>query len=103
MDKTILYPPHNMIKCNNSDEYKNVIEVDTCLVDEIELLWKQGIHTCGCCCGHGKIGFIQVIDEDIKNMRQLGYEQHLYSDEFGGVNRKDAFVPKSKCMCKGED
>ena len=98
----IIHLPCDMIKCNNSDEYKDEIEVDDCIAEEIKYLLNQNIHTCGCCCGHGKIGFIQVIDEDIELMQQYGYKKYLYEDEFGGDDRNDAFMPKSKCICKGE-
>lgn len=100
-----LYPPYDFIRMNCYDGYKNIIVVDECLADEIVGLWELGIHTCGCCCGHGeesKIGFIQVVDDDIPKMRELGYEKYIYSNEFGGIKREDAFIPKSKCKCGDE-
>lgn len=92
----VIIPPHNFIKYNGLDEYMKTVAVDECLADEIESLWAQGIKTCGCCCGHGKeIGFIQVRDECIPKMRELGYEKYIYPDEHGGVGREDAFIPKT--------
>lgn len=96
----LLHPPQNMIKCNCSDDYKDEIYVDVCLEREINTLWIKGIHTCGCCCGHNiKDGFIQVINNDIEKMIHLGYKKYIYEDEFGGVNRNDAFIPLSICRC----
>ena len=101
MNKQIrLFPPNRFIKCNSTDGYKDVVFVDECIADEVNQLWDKNIHTCGCCCGHNKdIGFIQVVDEDIIKMQELGYEKYIYEDEFGGINRNDAFIPKSKCKC----
>lgn len=94
--KSILTPPPKFIKCNCSDDYKDAVRVDACLADEIEELWKHGIKTCGCCCGHGfSLGFIEVTDECIQMMEELGYVHYIYPDEFGGADRKDAFIPKS--------
>ena len=49
--------------------------IDTCLADEIKMLWTKGIKTTGCCCGHN-IGcsMINVSPESIKGMEDLGYE-----------------------------
>lgn len=94
--KEILIPPNKFIKCNFSDEYKTQIEVDSCIANEVKDLWRFGIHTTGCCCGHGQhVGFIEVVDDDIPRMEMLGYCRYIYPEEFGGVERKDAFIPKS--------
>lgn len=94
--KRILHPPENFIKYNCSDEYKESIQVDECIADEIEELWNKGIKTMGCCCGHGlELGFIQVANDSILKMEKLGYQHYIYTDEFGGVERKDAFIPKT--------
>ena len=94
--KTIC-PPKNFITYNlDKSRYKEAISVDACLADEIEFLWRKGIRTAGCCCGHGIwLGFIEVFEEDIPKMEQMGYVHYIYGDEFGGVERKDAFIPKS--------
>lgn len=103
----LIKPPINFLKKNitleNDDIYKNYeIEIDDCLVNEIQELWKQNIHTLGCCCGHGKQkGFIQVEPMDQDKMLQLNYQwYHEYPEEFGGIYRFDAFIPKTKCQCK---
>lgn len=94
--KVVLVPPPKFIKCNCSDDYKETVGVDACLAEEIKSLWKQGIKTTGCCCGHGRnLGFIEVRDEYISEMEKLGYQHYIYEDEFGGAERKDAFIPKS--------
>lgn len=94
--KVVLHPPENFIKYNCSDDYKNAIQVDICISNEITDLWNKGIKTMGCCCGHGsELGFIQVADDFILKMEQLGYEHYIYTEEFGGEKRRDAFIPKS--------
>ena len=66
------------------------------MAKEIKKLWSHGIRTRGCCCGHSRcLGFIQVSDEDISKMEELGYCHYIYEDNFGGVERKDAFIPKT--------
>lgn len=109
MEKQILIkPPHNFLLKNIiigtklEDIYKNdEILIDKCLAQEIQTLWQKGIHTRGCCCGHGKeTGSIEVERTDLGKMIELGYEWYTdYPDEFGGKNRFDAFIPKSKCYC----
>lgn len=95
-NKKVLQPPEGFIKCNLSDEYKTHIEVDDCIADEVEELWNRGIKTTGCCCGHGAaLGMIQVREECIPAMEQMGYVHYIYETNFGGVKRKDAFIPKS--------
>lgn len=97
---TILIPEKNTIPYNCTDGYKEQVTVDSCLKEEILDLWNIGIITTGCCCGHGGIGFIQVIDDCIDKMKNLEYEQYIYDDMFGGKERRDAFIPKSKCECE---
>lgn len=94
--KKIIIPPEHFIKYNSSDEYKERVSVDACLAEEVEHLWEQGIRTTGCCCGHGvELGFIEVVEDDITAMESMGYVHYIYESEFGGVERKDAFIPKS--------
>lgn len=95
--KRILQPPANFITYNlDKSRYKTHIRVDDCVADEVEHLWSLGIRTEGCCCGHGRhLGFINVVEEDCPKMEALGYEYYVFPEEFGGIDRKDAFVPKS--------
>lgn len=68
--------------------------VDTCLQHEIhELIFKQGVNTIGCCCGHGrKQAYIQVSPQSVQKMHDLGYEP-LPESEDGQV--KWCFKPKT--------
>ena len=71
----------------------DIIAVDVCLVHEVKSLHRHGVKTVGCCCGHGKMNaFIQVADQSVQKMHELGYKQ-LPVDEYGnGVN---CFEPKT--------
>ena len=95
--KVVLTAPKNFIPYNlDPDRYKEKIPVDACLAEEIQNLWELGIKTCGCCCGHGKVlGFINVTDDCIEKMYELGYQNYIFPDEFGGKERKDTFIPKT--------
>lgn len=53
------------------------ISIDTCILQEVKRLWSLGIHTRGCCCGHNKVsGMINVADESIDKMFELGYKEY---------------------------
>lgn len=94
--KTILTTPKNLIPYNSREGFKEQVTVDACLAEEIKDLWNKGVVTCGCCCGHGRsLGWIGVDDSSIPLMESLGYEHYIYEEEFGGVERKDGFIPKS--------
>lgn len=95
-EKAILQPPKDFISRNINGRYKTSVRVDKCLAKEITSLWEQGVKTLGCCCGHGKkLGFIQVTNDSCKKMLEMGYVNYIYDDRFGGIERKDAFIPKS--------
>ncbi|QBX38632.1 hypothetical protein E4M02_10955 [Brevundimonas sp. S30B] len=48
--------------------------VDACLALEITELWRMGIRTTGCCCGHGDLEpTICVADESAEAMMNAGY------------------------------
>jgi hypothetical protein len=96
-EKEVIYPPKNFIEYNCADGYKESVCVDKCIAKEIEELWRQGVKTTGCCCGHGsKLGFIQVRDKvSVEKMKQLGYQHYIYEEKFGGKERLDAFIPKT--------
>lgn len=94
--KIVIKPPCNFIKCNCSEEYKETVLIDGCLTDEIKTLWNKGVKTTGCCCGHGReLGYIGVTDDCIHKMYELGYQNYIFPDAFGGTERKDAFIPKT--------
>ena len=76
-----------------TDDGGTLICVDTCLAEEVAGLWRLGVHTTGCCCGHHKApGYIGVVDADIDRMLSLDYEV-LPHPSF--PSRRDSFVPKS--------
>lgn len=85
-----IMPP---FKCGFGNEFKYVA-VDKCLIKEIIDLWEQGIHTTGCCCGHGDSSkaFIGVDFKDIDKMKELGYKVHFNSCR---PEDEDSFVPKT--------
>lgn len=94
--KVTVYPPKNFIPFNIGSGYKSNFQIDGCLSSEILSLWSKGIKTTGCCCGHGKVlGYIGVTDDCIEIMEELGYQHYLFDDSFGGVERKDTFIPKT--------
>lgn len=69
--------------------------VDRCLSREIKFLWSKGIKTIGCCCGNHtnspeNSGYIQVENEHIQSMKDMGYEYSI--NEFGNI----IFKPKTK-------
>lgn len=69
--------------------------IDPCIMEEIQYLWDAGILTHGCCCGHNDpdprvFPFVNVADENIQQMLDMGYiQQHC------DKTRKDTFRLKS--------
>ena len=98
-DNCCKYSPIGEYRCYKHVKIKrgflgDLIAVDVGLAHEVdELIHKHGISTVGCCCGHGKMNaFIQVADQSVQKMHELGYKQ-LPVDEYGnGVN---CFEPKT--------
>lgn len=87
-DNQVMIPRPECMKDRKEGSENSIICVDTCLANEIQKLWRLGIRTTGCCCGHRKHqGYIGVILEDAARMRELGYE-YLEAD------RTDHFKPK---------
>lgn len=98
-----------MCKCKNVDfgSYDNQVMVeaphaigfgrpvclDTCIAEEVMDLWRRGITTTGCCCGHNKTeGYIGVMPDDIQRMEELGYK--VAYNEIRPED-DDSFLPKS--------
>jgi len=53
------------------------VGIDRCIAREVVALWRRGITTTGCCCGHNKVpGYIGVAEQDIPRMKALGYHVH---------------------------
>jgi len=75
------------VKAGLSDQ----ICIDPCIFNEIQELWSVGVITHGSCCGHNKYkSFVNVADESIDKMLELGYEQEHYDP-----TRRDTFKLKS--------
>ena len=76
------------------ENIKKTVSIDACLIPEIVSLWEKGIHTTGCCCGHGKkegIKYIGVEEKFIPRMKALGYK---VSPNHNDLKREDSFYPK---------
>jgi hypothetical protein len=66
--------------------------IDNCLISELQSLWEMGIKTFGSCCGHNKQnGYIDVDNEAIPIMLELGYVSLVKSDGVGS----HLFFPQS--------
>ena len=75
------------------------IPVDTCIVDQVVELWKTGVRTYGCCCGHNKLpGFINVDPEDFTKALALGYEPYEFPDD---PSRQDTVLTKPVLPIRG--
>lgn len=75
------------------DATRPTICVDGCLAVEITALWREGIVTTGCCCGHGKgRPFIGVAFADIPRMKAWGYQ---VQDNPCRPGDEDSFWPKT--------
>lgn len=85
-NQVLLPAPSHMSKANG-------YSIDACLAEEVQDLWRQGIRTTGCCCGHNKLPpFIGVDFDDVDRMKALGYEVAFNPCRPGD---EDSFVPKS--------
>ena len=79
--QTVLMPPKAIlekIREFSFNKEKTHITVDNCLVGEIVLLWKLGVVTTTCCCGHNKFGcppHIGVTEESKEIMEKLWYRR----------------------------
>lgn len=82
------------LKMNNPERsIRKKISLDVCLVAEVFFLWKKGIKTTGCCCGHNKyFSYIGVEEEFIPLMKSLGYEVCPNQND---LTREDSFYPKT--------
>lgn len=64
-------------------------DIDSCMVPEISWLWRKGVRTIECCCGHGcSNGYIAVDEQSIPIMKKYGYINTEEKPE-----RKDLFYP----------
>jgi len=99
---TVVIPESVEIRRNAPDrELRENVCIDVCLVSEIFELWRLGIATTGCCCGHNKggIAYIGVEEEFIPKMKELGYKVHINPND---TTREDSFYPKSLILLNNE-
>ena len=69
------------------------IPVDICIVDQVIELWKGGVRTYGCCCGHNKVDpFINVDPDDFQKALELGFEPYEYPYD---LERLDTVKPRT--------
>ncbi len=91
-NQIVVEAPSNIeLKYNSPTHNKKTnVSIDECIVSEIKSLWKKGIRTTGCCCGHNGIfpTHVSVISEDITKMMELGYTRQSHEGYF--FNLKDA-------------
>lgn len=98
-DEVCVDSPIGEYKCQveirfSAQSERKPFSVDTCLQHEIhELIFKQGVNTIGCCCGHGrKQAYIQVSPQSVQKMYDLGYEPLPEREDGQG---KWCFKPKT--------
>ena len=59
-------------------------------------LANMGINTIGSCCGHGIADpYIQVGEESVQKMHDMGYQLRPRDENGNGIN---CFIPKTKLM-----
>lgn len=93
---TLEIPNNVEIRFNNPENKKRThIGIDSCIAKEIQELWKQGIVTTGCCCGHNNsnlFSYIGVKKEFIIKMKELNYKTRYNPMR---PDDEDSFIPKS--------
>lgn len=76
------------------------VAFDGCLWQELAWLWEHGIKTVGCCCGHhvdsSSVAYIQVKNEDIGAMKELGYTMFYNSSGHPLFKPKTVIVDESQ-------
>ncbi len=87
-------PDSVVLRMNTPErEVRSEVCVDSCLVDEVKELWRLGIATTGCCCGHNKgDGYIGVEYRFIPDMIKMGYVPITFEND---PDRIDTFIPKT--------
>lgn len=60
---------------NTEIEIRRTVMVDSCIAPQIMALNDQGVHTTGCCCGHGVAPATATIyPHSVKRAKELGYD-----------------------------
>lgn len=105
----------------NPDQNRKRVKVDACIADEIQWLNDQGIITLGCCCGHGKAGFIYEVEnaygkwkghreppqvsikeQCVEKSKELGYRPIPYFYADGGYHGSYTMYLKTGCITMDE-
>lgn len=74
----------------DTDRDSRYFDIDSCMVPEISFLWREGVRTIECCCGHGKVdGYIAVDEGSERKMHNLGYVNIPFKKD-----RDDLFLPR---------
>lgn len=56
--------------------YTKPVDIDKCIVKEVEHLWSIGIQTVESCCGHNRVQpYVSVERKDERRMLALGYKK----------------------------
>ena len=70
---------------------KNVT-IDTCVVEDVKLLWENGIETYGSCCGHNKaVPMINIDKNRMSTALRLGFKPYFFEYQ---PDRLDTVIPK---------
>ncbi|UXJ67818.1 hypothetical protein [Lysinibacillus fusiformis] len=112
-----LYGVYRWVNIINKNQNKNVVAVDACIAEEVQILNERGIKTIGCCCGHGRAGqiveyqngfgiwkereyppHVLIAQESINIARQLGYNPYPYFSADGKDNGVSIMPLKSGCL-----
>jgi len=72
---------------NNRTAVKTILglrqEIDNCILEEIQDLWRKGVITYASCCGHNKINGSIIIDrKSIPNVKCMGYVEKKNDDYY---------------------
>lgn len=82
-NEVVLQVPDTVnLKYNAPDQKtRTTVCIDKCIVDEIKLLWDNGVVTCGCCCGHNDpryYPYIIIKKDHLLKAINLGFEVIKY-------------------------
>lgn len=68
-------------------EIRRKVTVDSCIAETILRLNEQGVHTTGCCCGHGKgPATATIYPHSIDRAKELGYTVTLRGDAYPSID-----------------
>ncbi|MHA1973009.1 MAG: hypothetical protein ACTSW1_08450 [Candidatus Hodarchaeales archaeon] len=93
---TVKIPNYIELRYNSpSRERRSSVSIDSCIVDAIEGLWREGVRTQGCCCGHGPIpATVCVEDEDIPKMKAMGAKVFQELSRYGWTETNEDGSPR---------